>query len=184
MESLKGNFLLAMPAMADINFSRTVTCIAEHTADGALGVVVNRILPAITAKTIFEELKLDTTPAADTIPIHIGGPVHENEIFILHGAPFDWEGSLMITPTIAMSNTMDVIRALAGGGGPESFIIALGCAGWAPGQLEYELAQNAWLTCPASEKIMFEEDMDQRWSEAVKMMGINPMLLTDTPGHA
>jgi putative transcriptional regulator len=184
MDSLKGNFLVAMPAMADINFSHTVTCIAEHTAEGALGVVVNRVLPAISAKTIFEELKLDFTQGAEKIPVHIGGPVHENEIFILHGAPFDWEGSLMITPTVAMSNTMDVIRALAKGEGPKSFIIALGCAGWAPDQLEFELAQNAWLTCPLNEKIMFEDAMDSRWAESVKMMGINPMLLSNTPGHA
>jgi len=184
MDSLKGNFLIAMPAMADFNFSHTVTCISEHTSDGALGIIVNRVLPAVSAKSIFEELKLTYTENAEKIPIHIGGPVHENEIFILHGAPFSWEGSLMITPTLAMSNTMDVIQAVAGGQGPESFIIALGCAGWGPGQLEYEIAQNSWLTCPINEKIVFESPMEVRWYEAVKLLGIDPMLLSETPGHA
>ena len=184
MESFKGNFLIAMPSMADFNFSHTVSCISEHTSDGALGIIVNRILPAVSAKSIFEELKLEYTSRADTIPIHIGGPVHENEIFILHGEPFTWQGCLMITPTIAMSNTMDVIRAVAKNEGPESFIIALGCAGWGPGQLEYEIAQNAWLTCPVDEKIIFRRPIEMRWNDAVRMMGIDPMLLSATPGHA
>lgn len=184
MESLKGHFLIAMPAMMDFNFSHTVTCISEHNADGALGIVVNRVLPAVTAKTIFEELQLEHTERADRIPIHIGGPVHENEIFILHGAPFNWEGSLMVTPSIAMSNTMDVIQALAKGEGPESFVIALGCAGWGPGQLEYELAQNAWLTSPIADHIVFEKPIETRWEAAVRVMGIDPVLLSETPGHA
>jgi putative transcriptional regulator len=184
MESFKGNFLIAMPAMADFNFSHTVSCISEHTAAGALGIIVNRVLPAVSAKSIFEELKLAYTDRADSIPIHIGGPVHENEIFILHGEPFSWEGCRMITPTLAMSNTMDVIRAVAGGGGPKSFMIALGCAGWGPGQLEYEITRNAWLTCPVDERIVFSSPIETRWNDAVKMMGIDPMLLSATPGHA
>ena len=184
MDSFKGNFLIAMPSMADFNFSHTVSCISEHTSDGALGIIVNRVLPAVSAKSIFEELKLEYTSRAETIPIHIGGPVHENEIFILHGEPFTWEGCLMITPTIAMSNTMDVIRAVAKDQGPKSFIIAVGCAGWGPGQLEYEIAQNAWLTCPVDEKIIFRRPIEMRWDDAVRMMGIDPMLLSATPGHA
>jgi putative transcriptional regulator len=184
MESFKGNFLIAMPAMADFNFSHTVTCMSEHSPDGALGIIVNRVLPAVSAKSIFEELKLEYTAQADRVPIHIGGPVHENEIFILHGEPFSWEGCLMITPTIAMSNTMDIIRAVARGQGPESFIIALGCAGWGPGQLEYEITQNAWLTCPVDERIVFRCPIETRWDDAVRMMGIDPMLLSATPGHA
>jgi putative transcriptional regulator len=184
MESFKGNFLIAMPAMADFNFSHTVSCISEHTAAGALGIIVNRILPDVSAKTIFEELKLEYTGRADSIPIHVGGPVHENEIFILHGEPFSWEGCMMITPTLALSNTMDVIRAVAGGRGPQSFMIALGCAGWGPGQLEYEIARNAWLTCPVDEKIVFSSPIEMRWNDAVRMMGIDPTLLSATPGHA
>jgi putative transcriptional regulator len=90
----------------------------------------------------------------------------------------------MITPTIAMSNTMDEIRAVAKDQGPESFIIAVGCAGWGPGQLENEIAQNAWLTCPVDEKIIFRRPIEMRWDDSVRMMGIDPMLLSATPGHA
>ena len=182
--SLKGHFLIAMPEMADFNFSHTVTCISEHTHSGAMGIVVNRVLPSVSGKTIFEELKLSDTPGSKTIPIHIGGPVHPNEIFILHGAPFEWESCLRITETLAMSNTMDIITAIALGQGPEAFIISLGCAGWGPGQLEGEIIQNAWLTCPVADEIIFTEPIESRWEKTVGMMGINPALLSSTPGHA
>ena len=182
--SLKGHFLIAMPEMADFNFSHTVTCISEHTQSGALGLIVNRVLPEVSGKTIFDELKLEAIPGSDTIPIHVGGPVHANEIFILHGPPFEWESSLMITETLAMSNTMDIITAIAAGKGPADFIISLGCAGWGPGQLEGEITQNAWLTCPVSDEIIFTEPIESRWEKTVGLMGINPALLSSTPGHA
>ena len=184
METLKGQFLIAMPSMLDFNFSQTVTCLSEHTADGAMGIVVNRVIPSLMAGTIFKELKIDHTASAAEIPIHLGGPVHENEIFILHGQPFSWEGCLRITPTLALSNTIDLIEAIARGEGPEAFLISLGCAGWGPGQLESEISQNAWLTCPVDEKIIFESNVDTRWEEAVRVLGIDPVLLSDTPGHA
>jgi putative transcriptional regulator len=182
--SLKGHFLIAMPEMLDFNFSHTVTCISEHTHKGALGLIVNRVLPEVSGKTIFDELKLASIPGSESIPIHIGGPVHPNEIFILHGSPFTWESSLMITETLAMSNTMDIITAIAAGKGPEAFIISLGCAGWGPGQLESEITQNAWLTCPLVDDIVFAEPIESRWEKTVNMMGINPALLSSTPGHA
>ena len=182
--SLKGHFLIAMPEMADFNFSHTVTCISEHTQSGALGLIVNRILPEVSGKTIFDELKLASIAGSEAVPIHIGGPVHANEIFILHGPPFDWESCLKITETLAMSNTMDIITAIAAGQGPESFIISLGCAGWGPGQLEGEITQNAWLNCPVVDEIIFTEPIESRWEKIVQMMGINPALLSSTPGHA
>ena len=184
MDALKGQFLVAMPAMMDFNFSHTVTCMSEHTRDGALGIIVNRVIPSLTAGSIFKELKIACTASAAAMPIYIGGPVHENEIFILHGYPFSWEGCIMITPTIAMSNTMDLIKAIAKGEGPQNCLIALGCAGWGPGQLENEMTQNAWLTCPVDERILFECEIDGRWTAAVKSLGIDPMVLSDTAGHA
>jgi putative transcriptional regulator len=182
--SLKGHFLIAMPEMADFNFSHTVTCISEHTHSGALGIIINRVLPTVSGKTIFDELKLESAPGNESIPIHIGGPVHANEIFILHGSPFKWESCLMITEKLAMSNTMDIIAAIAAGEGPEAFVISLGCAGWGPGQLESEITQNAWLTCPVANEVVFSEPIESRWERTVKMMGINPALLSSTPGHA
>jgi putative transcriptional regulator len=182
--SLKGHFLIAMPEMADFNFSHTVTCISEHTHSGALGIIINRVLSTVSGKTIFDELKLESAPGSESIPIHIGGPVHANEIFILHGPPFEWESCLMITEKLAMSNSMDIIAAIAAGEGPEAFVISLGCAGWGPGQLESEITQNAWLTCPVANEVVFSEPIESRWERTVKMIGINPALLSSTPGHA
>lgn len=182
--SLKGQFLMAMPALADPNFYQTVTCICEHNQEGAMGVVVNRVHSSLTAKDIFEELNIEYAPATESIPVHIGGPVHIGEVFILHGPPFDWEACLMITPSLGMSNTKDILQSIAVCRGPEAFIIALGCAGWGPGQLEHEIKENAWLTFPIFEENIFEMPVDLRWEEAVKKMGIDPILLSNTSGHA
>ncbi|MBW2437085.1 MAG: YqgE/AlgH family protein [Deltaproteobacteria bacterium] len=181
---LKGQFLMAMPGLLDPNFHQTVTCMCEHNAEGAMGVVINRIHQDLTEKDIFEELSINCSPRAERIPIHLGGPVHIAEIFVLHGPPFDWEASLMITPGVALSNTKDIIESIAKGNGPESFIISIGCAGWGPGQLEAEIKQNAWLTAPVFEENIFKMPVENRWEEAVKKVGIDPRLLSDRAGHA
>jgi len=183
-DSFKGQFLMAMPLLADQNFYQTVTCICEYTPVGAAGVIVNRVHPSLTGKDIFDELKMEYIPGAESIPIHIGGPVHIGEIFVLHGPPFGWEGCHMTTPTLAMSNTRDILEAVAMGRGPKSFIIALGCAGWGPGQLESEIKENAWLTSQVYEEIIFDMPIEIRWEEAMKKMGIDPALLLNTSGHA
>ena len=153
--SLKGQFLMAMPGLVDPNFHQTVTCMCEHNSQGAMGLVVNRVQSALTAKDIFEELKMEYASEAEKIPIHTGGPVHIAEIFVLHGPPFDWEGSLKITPNLALSNTKDILASIALGKGPHSSIIRLGCAGWGPGQLEAEIKQKARLTVPVFEENIF-----------------------------
>jgi len=182
--SMKGQFLIAMPGLMDPNFYQTLTCIAEHTAAGAVGLVVNRVHAALTGKMIFDELEIPCSAEADALPVFIGGPVHEGEIFVLHTQPFDWEGCLPITASMAMTNTKDILMAIASGKGPESFALSLGCAGWGEGQLESEIKQNAWLTSPVSEDVIFKVSISERWSEALKRMGVDPSLLSDTAGHA
>lgn len=182
--SLKGQFIMAMPGLADPNFSRTVSCICEHTSEGAVGIVVNQVHSSLSAKDIFDELNMAYTPGAENIPIYIGGPVHIGEIFVLHGPPFNWRGCLMITNSLAMSNTADILQAIALGRGPDSLIITLGCAGWGPLQLESEIRENVWLTYPITEDIIFRVAVEARWEEAVRKMGIEPTLLSDTSGHA
>jgi putative transcriptional regulator len=182
--TLKGQFLLSMPSLVDPNFHQTVTCMCEHNSEGAMGLVVNRVHDVLTAKDIFEELKIDYTAGMESVPIYIGGPVHIAELFVLHGPPFDWKACLRITPNLALSNTKDIIESIALGKGPELFIITLGCAGWGPGQLEAEIKDNAWLTYPIFEENIFKMPVETRWEEAVKKMGINPTLLSDTAGHA
>lgn len=182
--SLKGQFLIAMPLLADPNFHKSVTCICEHTAQGAMGMIVNKPLPALSSKDILKELKLDWLPGAEPKPIHTGGPVHIDEIFVLHGPPFGWHGCLPITSRIALSNTLDILKAIARGRGPDSYMITLGCAGWGPGQLEAELKDNAWLNCAIDEEIVFKLPTESRWEAAVRKMGIDPAALSDTAGHA
>lgn len=182
--SLKGQLLMAMPSLMDPNFYQSVTLICEHTSTGALGVTVDRVSSTIFTKDIFEELKIPYIPEMEKIPIYHGGPVHIDEIFVLHGPPFNWTGCLMVTATIALSNTIDVLTAIAAGQGPENFLIFLGCAGWGEGQLESELMQNSWLTDAAEGKILFETPVEDRWRVALKRMGIDPELLSNMPGNA
>ena len=184
VDSLKGQFLIAMPGLADPNFYQTVTFICEHTPEGALGIVINRIHSSLSGKDIFKELELESGIEAESIPIHIGGPVNTGQIFLLHGSPFDWEGCFKVSPSIAMSNTLDILSALSKGDGPKSFIISLGCAGWGPGQLEFEIKQNAWLNGPVFDEIIFDIPVEARWQAAVEKLGIDPALLSDTAGRA
>ncbi len=181
---LTRQFLMAMPAMADPNFSKTVTCICEHTANGAVGIVINRLHTGITCKDIFKELDIEYNENVASMPVHIGGPVNVGEIFILHGQPLRWEGSLEVSPSLAISNTKDVLTAIATGTGPQPFLLALGCAGWGPGQLESEIKENVWLTGPMTEQIIFKTPVESKWQEAVKEVGIDPCFITDTAGHA
>jgi putative transcriptional regulator len=183
-QSLKGQFLMAMPGLTDPNFYQTVTCLSEHNLNGAMGIIVSRIHPDLSASMIFEELNIQATAAAQSIPIFIGGPVHMNELFILHGPPLSWQGSLAITEELALSNSSDILESIAMGKGPQEFIISLGCAGWGPGQLESEIQANAWIHGPFSREIAFHTEVEQRWEAGMKAIGIDPALLSGTAGHA
>ncbi|NVM21590.1 MAG: YqgE/AlgH family protein [Desulfobacterales bacterium] len=182
--SLKGHFLIAMPSLADPNFSQTVSYMCEHTSEGAVGLVINRVHPELTMGAVFKELVMESVPEVDRLPIHLGGPVHTGQIFILHGPPFGWEACRPLTNSLALSNSKDIMEMLAKGKGPDCFIFSLGCAGWGPGQLESEIKANTWLTCAASETILFETSVEKRWEEGVKLIGIDPRHLTDAAGHA
>ena len=183
-QSFKGQFLIAMPGLADPNFYQSVTCLSEHNPKGAMGIVITRVHPEINAKMIFDELQISTLTGVDKIPVYIGGPVHMNELFVLHGAPFNWEGSMMVNRELALSNSRDILNAIAMGRGPKAFIVALGCAGWGPGQLEREIRSNAWITGPYSPDIVFQMEVDRRWEAGMQKIGIDPVLLSDTAGHA
>ncbi|MBT8340930.1 MAG: hypothetical protein HKP58_06635 [Desulfatitalea sp.] len=183
-ESLRGHFLMAMPSLMDANFHKSVTCISEHNDQGAVGIVVNQIHEGITAGLIFEELGIAFKESVGALSIHIGGPVHMNELFVLHGPPLSWNGSLIFGNDLAMSNAREIIEAIALDQGPRNFIIALGCAGWAPGQLEWEMSQNAWLVTPCRNDIMFELPIETRWESAIRLLGIDPQRISDSAGHA
>jgi putative transcriptional regulator len=184
LANLKGQFLIAMPHLMEPAFFQTVVLICEHNEGGAMGMVVNRVHPVLRCGEIFEEIQLDCISTVASVPVHIGGPVHGDEIFILHGPPLRWDGSLVISPDVALSNTMDLMMEISCGRGPEHFIIALGCAGWAPGQLENELKENVWLNTGADKTIMFQTDVAVRWETALQGMGVDPLLFSGEAGHA
>ncbi|MDL2268938.1 YqgE/AlgH family protein [Desulfosarcina sp. OttesenSCG-928-G17] len=184
LRSLKGQFLIAMPGLKDPNFYRTVTFMTEHNAHGAMGVVFNRVHPKIRAKMVFDALKIAPGTDISRVPVHGGGPVRPNEIFILHEAPFEWKNSVMITPSVALSNSRDIIEAIAAGESPENFLVALGSAGWGSGQLERELHDNTWITSAGSAEIIFSLSVDTRWEAAIRALGIDPEQLSDMAGSA
>ena len=175
---------MAMPSLADPNFRHSVTCISEHTPEGAVGIIVNQIYPQLNAKMIFDELGIECHDQSALIPIHIGGPVHSNELFVLHADPLNWSGHLMINEDLGLSNSRIILEGIGRGQGPRAFIIALGCAGWGPGQLEWELMQNAWLTLPCTPEIIFELPVEERWDSAIRRLGIDPDLIIETASRA
>ncbi len=180
---LKGQFLIAMPGLDDPFFGKSVICICEHSPEGALGLVINYPHSLISVKQIFDEFKMDYDRSGAP-SLYIGGPVQLEEIFVLHSGPFDWQGTLPVTPEVALTNTVDILEAISTQKGPDKYLMMLGCAGWGPGQLEAELLDNAWLTTPLVAPVIFDVEPENQWEEAVKSAGIDPFLLTSTAGHA
>lgn len=180
----QGCFIISMPGMMDENFSHSVVCISEHKHEGALGFIINKPHSIITCRDVFEELGLEYTEEAGLMPVFMGGPVQPDKIFILHGAPFDWEGCFRFPPGLAVSNTMDIIRAVARGEGPDKYLFMLGCAGWAEKQLELEMMNNFWLSSQIELDILFDIEPEHRWRESLEKMGIDPALLSGISGTA
>lgn len=183
-DCLKGHFLMAMPGLMDPNFYRTVTFICEHSREGAMGIIIDRPLSGLNGENIFKELDIPFLDELAEVQIFYGGPVHTEEIFVLHGPPFNWGGCLAVSPSFGLSNTIDILESIAMGKGPENFIITLGCSGWGGGQLESEMKDNAWLTCTASMDITFHTPPERKWMTAIQKLGIDPELLSGEAGHA
>lgn len=181
---LKNHFLIAMPNLLDPNFSRSVTLICEHDRNGAIGLVVNRPT-TITLSDLFLQLKLKCTAQKTAEKkVMAGGPVSPENGFVLHKPIGNWENTLSITEDVGLTTSIDILGAMASGGGPENSIIALGYAGWAAGQLENELADNAWLTHPADADMLFNTPREELWDAAAKAIGVDMSLLSHDTGHA
>ena len=181
---LKHHFLIAMPHMADPNFAHTLTYIVEHTANGAMGLVVNRP-QELNLADILEQLRPDVEPPllCQHVPIFIGGPVQTDRGFVLHPSGPKYQATVDLDG-LSLSTSQDVLFAIADGVGPAKSLIALGYAGWEPGQLEAELADNAWLTCPFDADILFDTSSELRLEAAASRLGVNLSLLTSQAGHA
>lgn len=183
--SLTNQLLIAMPGMADPNFSTTVTLICEHNNDGALGIVINRPLQ-LRLGGLFEQLDVnDPDPTAANSPVLMGGPVGPERGFVLHEPPAQsYENSITVSSDIQLTLSRDILDAMATGHGPGKSLVALGYAGWEAGQLEIEMLANSWLNVPASTDIVFDTPFQDRWASAARTLGIDICQISPDAGHA
>lgn len=182
--SLQGKFLIAMPGMSDERFRQSVVYICAHSEEGAMGMVVNRPADHITFDELLDQLSINSTPA-ETVPIHVGGPVETGRGFVLHSPDYRGSGStLAVSEGVELTATVDILRAIAAGDGPARKLLVLGYAGWGPGQLEAEIAANGWLVCEGEPALIFDVAADEKWSRALASMGVDPTALSGQAGHA
>ncbi len=181
---LESQMLIAMPAMADPNFARSVTLMCQHTEEGAIGITINRV-SSFTLGEILDQLdiKCDVDGIREEKVLE-GGPVNRDRGFVLHSPLEGFESSLEINPDIMVTTSRDILQALADGKGPERYLVALGYAGWGEGQLEEEMRQNAWLSVPADSAIVFDSQLSERWADSVARLGIDISNLHGFGGHA
>jgi putative transcriptional regulator len=187
--NLSGHFLIAMPAMTDPYFARSVTFICEHNQDGAMGVVINRPID-MKLDALFEQinLQLEDTPFAQN-DVHFGGPVQIDRGFVLHQPAGDWDSTIAVHGETALTTSKDILEAVAKGQGPEKLLVTLGYAGWAAGQLEEEMAQNAWLSVKpndirSQDKVIFDIPNEEKFTAAMGLLGIDLATLSEEAGHA
>ncbi len=189
---LDGSLLVAMPAMGDPRFAKSVIYMCAHSADGAMGIIINQRAPNISFTELLEQL--DIVPPQDRIrlpiglggmAVHLGGPVETGRGFVLHSADyFKAESTLPIDESVCLTATIDILRDIAKGSGPDKALLALGYAGWAPGQLESEIQSNGWLHCIADPELIFDPEVDRKYNRALGSIGIDPMRLVNNSGHA
>ena len=182
--NLTRHFLIAMPNMADPYFARTLTFICEHSDQGALGVVVNRPIE-MTLGALFERLSL---PLSSEIlvnePVYFGGPVQTDRGFVLHQPLGKWQSTLSVRDAVGLTTSKDILEAVGQGAGPRKMLVTLGYSGWAPGQLENEIKQNAWLTVVAKDAVIFDLPVEERLPAAMRLLGIDFASLSDEAGNA
>jgi putative transcriptional regulator len=181
--NLANHFLIAMPSMLDPIFGGAVIYLCEHNASGALGVIINKPTD-MTMDDLFERIELEQhEPMADK-PVMFGGPVQEDRGFVLHAPHGEFSSSMTVTEEIAFTTSRDVLESIATGQGPQRFLASVGYSGWSEGQLEEEIGRNGWLTVAADAAILFDVPLDARYAAAIKLLGIDPMMLTSEAGHA
>ncbi len=183
--NLAGKLLVAMPGMGDPRFAHSVIFMCAHDADGSMGLIVNKPQSNVDFGNLLEELEIKRGPRARDIRVHFGGPVELGRGFVLHSSDYSAaNGTLQVDNDIGMTATLEVLEDIAQGKGPKTSMLALGYAGWGPGQLDREIAQNGWLICDPREDIIFGRANEHKWTGALKMMGIDPLLLSETAGRA
>ena len=183
--NLSGKFLIAMPAMADSRFEKSVVFLCSHTPEGTMGLIVNKPMPDLGFAALLDQLRIPRGPDARRVGVHYGGPVEHGRGFVLHSDDYsDGPGTMRVPGGFAMTATQDVLKVLATGGGPRRALLALGYAGWGPGQLDAEILRNDWLTCDASADIAFARDNGGKWAAALAVLGVDPFTLSAAAGRA
>ena len=181
---LTNHFLIAMPAMKDPNFEQTVTYICQHNHEGALGIVINRTID-LTVGDVLDQMNITREASINSdAPVHYGGPVQIERGFILHEDIGDWDSTLKISSLTGLTTSRDILEAMANNSGPSRTLLALGYAGWGAGQLEREISENAWLNWPADNELIFTTPVEERWSKAASLLGVDLSLLSTDAGHA
>jgi putative transcriptional regulator len=181
--SLQGQLLLAMPGIGDPRFEQAVIAMCIHGPDGAMGVGVGRIMPRLGLHALLGQLDIAPGVAPDA-PIHLGGPVEPQRGFVLHTPDWKGEDTMAVSPRLAVTTTLDVLRAIADGTGPDRWLVALGYAGWGERQLDEELVRHGWFTTSCAEELLFEVPAPERWPRAFAAAGVDVRLLSATSGRA
>jgi len=185
MDSLTGQLLVAMPQMTDPRFARSVVYVCAHSGgEGAMGLVVNKLLASLTMQELMNHLKLEPARLDRSHPVHFGGPVEPGRGFVLHTPDYREDATMVIGDGFAVTATLEILRALGRGEGPRRALLALGYAGWAPGQLDAEIQANGWLSVPADTDLVFADDLDAMWQRAIAKLGIDLSMLSTDAGHA
>ena len=181
---MSGHLLVAMPSMEDPRFARTVIYLCAHSAEGAMGLVVNQVLDSLSFPDLLDQLDIETASMDDGTPIHFGGPVESGRGFVLHSADYVQETTLVVDGDIALTATVDILKAIAEGSGPSRSLLALGYAGWGPGQLDSEIKANGWLQVAPDDDLVFGPEFDSKWERAIAKLGIDPSMLSGQAGNA
>ena len=181
---LSGQLLIAMPGMIDPRFEKSVIYVCAHNSDGAMGLVVNRAIDSLTFPELLQQLEIDPAAGNDSVRVLFGGPVEQARGFVLHSPDYLQDASLVVDENVALTATIDILRAIAEGEGPANCLLALGYAGWGAGQLDSEIKSNGWLSVDADVDLVFGCDLDEKWERAMAKIGIDPRMLSDDAGHA
>ena len=181
---LTGHLLIAMPGIGDERFERSVLYLCAHSAEGAMGLMVNKLAEEIGFEELLVQLGVETESPLPKLDVHVGGPVETGRGFVLHTSDYHQESTLRVTDDIGFTATVDILRSIADGDGPSDCMLALGYAGWAPGQLDVEIQANGWLSVPADNALLFDNDNTNKWDRAVRKVGIDPSFLSSDAGHA
>lgn len=181
---LTGQLLIAMPGMSDPRFQKTVIYMCAHNEEGAMGLVVNKLFGTITFNDLLDQLELGVSPTSGDTPVYYGGPVESGRGFVLHSTDYVRDGTLVVDDDVALTATLDILKAMADDRGPSNAILLLGYAGWGPGQLDAEIQANGWLNVPCDDTLLFDHDLDSKWERSIGKLGVDPSMLSGEAGHA